>query len=409
MVDFTISDELQLTINGLLQFIEREVVPLERNNQALLDDGHATYQPDGRLVPEVVELYRRVRAAASRAGYYTLMVPEDLGGGGQGPLTLFLIWEALYHHAGPARHLPYQAVAHWATGPSAILRHVTPEVRARVLPQLMSGEHFSCFALSEPDAGSDVWSMKTRAVRDGDDWVINGSKQWISYSPYAEHALLFAVTDPAMQAQRKGGVSCFLVDTASPGFSVDSVIRLFGHVGGMEGILSFTDLRVPADRLVGELHQGFRLALAGVNNGRLYNAARAVGLGRWAIERAAEYAKQRVAFGHPIAEYQGVQWLLADSAMEIYAARTMSIHCAWKLERGEQAVKEVAMVKAFSTEAGFRAIDRCIQAFGGMGLTNEVKLYDALHQLRIVRIADGSQEIMRRTIAHRLLNGDVGF
>ncbi len=409
MVDFTIPEEIRMILEGLRHFLRQEVEPLEQKHQELLENKHRSYQPDGRLAPEVVELFRRVRIAASRAGYYTLFVPQEVGGAGKGPLTLFLVWEALYHHAGPARELPYQSIAHWVTIPGAILKEASPQVREEVLPHLLSGEHFSCFALSEPDAGSDIWRMKTRAVRQGDVWVANGSKQWISYAPYAEHALIFAVTDPELASQRRGGLSCFLVDTHWPGFSVDGVIRLFGHVGGMEGILSFTDLRIPASRLIGEEGGGFRLALSGVNTGRLYNGARAVGLGRWALERACAYAQQRVAFGQPIGEYQGIQWLLADSAVDLYAARTMGLHCAWKLEQGERAVKEVAMLKAFATEAGFRVIDRCMQVFGGMGLTNDMKLYDALHQLRIVRIADGSAEIMRRTIASRLLRGDLSL
>ena len=409
MIDFTVPEETRLTVDGLLSFVQREVVPLEEANRALLDDPHAAHTPDGRLVPEIVELRRQVRMVSARAGYYTLFAPEDLGGAGKGPITLFLVWEALYHHAGADRLLPYESVAHWVTGVSPILRGLRNEARAVVLPRLLSGEHTSCFALSEPDAGSDVWSMKTRAVRDGDDYVIDGTKQWISYAPYAQHAVLFAVTDPDQLARRSGGISCFLVDTGTPGFSVDSVIRLFGHVGGNEAILSFTNMRVPADRLIGELDQGFRSALGGVNTGRLYNCARAVGLSRWALERATHYAKQRVTFGHPIAEYQGVQWLLADSAMEIYAARMMGLNCAWRLEQGEPAIKETAMIKAFATEAGFRTLDRCMQVFGGMGLTNEMKLFDAWHQIRVVRIADGSAEIMRRTIAQRLLKGDLGF
>ncbi len=408
MIDFTIPEDLKMMINGVLQFYRQEVAPLEEENRALLEDGYGAYQPDGRLKPAVLDLYKQVRMASARAGYYTLLVPEELGGGGKGPLAMFLLWEALLHFAGPSR-LPHETIAHWATGPSPIMRQLRPEVRDEVMPRLLSGEYTSCFALSEPDAGSDLWNMKTRAVRQGDEWVINGSKQWVSNSPYAQYAVLFAVSAPEEFAAHKGGVSCFLVDTDTPGFSVDGIIRLYGYIGGHEGILSFHDMRVPANRLIGEPHQGFQLALGGVSNGRLYNCARGVGLSRWALERATEYAKQRVAFGNPIAEYQGIQWLLAESAMEIYAARMMGLNCAWRLERGEEAVKETSIVKAFSTEAGFRVLDRCMQVFGGLGLSNDLKLYSAWHQLRAVRIADGSAEIMRRTIARRLLRGDLSF
>jgi acyl-CoA dehydrogenase len=409
MIGFSVPEEQALIVKGLLEFVRREVEPLEREHRTLLEDPRSAYAPDGRQVPEVQALRRRVRMAAAKAGYYTLTTPAEIGGGGGGPLTLFLAWEALYHFAGAGRILPVESIAHWATGPSMVMADAQPAVRNAILPRLLSGEASSCFALSEPDAGSDVWAMKTRAVRDGDDWVMDGQKQWITNGPYADYAVVFAVTDPGLVAARKGGISCFLVPTATPGFSVESVIRLYGQVGGNEAILGFDGMRVPAANLIGELDQGFRRALGGVSSGRLYNCARSVGLGRWALERATAYAKERVTFGHPIADYQGVQWLLADTAMELYAAKMVGLNCAWRLERGERAVKELAMIKAFSTEAGFRAIDRCMQVFGGMGLTSEMRLYDALHQIRTVRIADGSGEIMRRTIAQQLLKGDLEF
>jgi acyl-CoA dehydrogenase len=257
--------------------------------------------------------------------------------------------------------------------------------------------------MSEPDAGSDAWAMRTRATRDGDDWVISGTKQWITNSPTADYIFVFAVTDEALKSKRKGGVSCFIVPMSSPGLKVDSVIKLFGNVGGDEGIVSFTDVRVPASALVGELHRGFDLALAGVSTGRIYNAGRCVGLARWALEKSAEYANQRVAFGQPIAEYQGISFALADSATEIYAAHTMSVDCSRRLDRGETAVEQVSMVKLYTTEMCSRVYERCMQAHGGMGLTNEMKLYDGWHQARYVRIADGSAEIMRRNIARSIL------
>jgi acyl-CoA dehydrogenase len=408
VIDFTIPEEIKMTVDGVIQFFKREVTPLEEQHRELLEEGPAACQPDGRLRPAVLDLFRQIRMESARAGYYTLLVPEDLGGVGSGPMTMFFLWEAMLHHTGPSR-LPHQVIATWNSGPGPVMRGLHPDVRAEVLPKLLSGEHISCFALSEPDAGSDIWNMKTRAVLKGDEWVINGSKQWISNSPYAQHAVLFTVTDPEQFGVHKGGVTAFLVDTDTPGFSVDGIIRIFGHAAGGEGILSFHDMRVPANRLIGEPHRALDRAFGGVSAGRLFNCARAVGLSRWALERATEYAKQRVAFGNPIAEYQGIQWLLADSAMDIYATRMMGLNCAWRMEQGEQAVKEASMIKAFSTEAGFRVLDRCMQVFGGLGLSNDLKLYAAWQQLRAGRIADGSGEIMRRMIARRLLRGDLAF
>ncbi|GBD12358.1 Acyl-CoA dehydrogenase [bacterium HR24] len=409
MTDHEAIARAEQAAEAVIQFVKEVVEPLEEGARDLLEDAQRLYGSDGRLVPEALALMRRVRTASARAGHYNLFVPRDLGGEGLGPTALFVVWEALYHHVGGDRLLPYQAVAHWTSGPGPHLRHLPDPARAEVLPGLLSGERTSCFALSEPQAGSDAWALTTTGRREGDVWVVDGVKQWISNGPYADHALVFAVTDPEAAARRQGGISCFLVDAAWPGYEVAEVLRLYGRVGGMEAVLRFHGLRVPARRLLGEVGGAFEIALEGVNTGRLYNCARAVGLSRWALEMAVRHAQERVAFGRPIAEFQGVQWLLADSAIETYAARTMGLDCAARLERGERAVKETAMIKAFASEAGFRTVDRCMQVLGALGLTNHVRLYDAWHQLRTVRIADGSAEIMRRTVAHRLLRGDLAF
>jgi acyl-CoA dehydrogenase len=396
-------------LSSLADFVDREVVALEQQHEDLLHDESRLYSPAGGYSLETQDLMRTVRMASAKAGYYAMLSPTAIGGGGLGPLVSYEIWEFLYHRYGPGRLLPYQAIAHWTSGPSYLLGHMTEEMRDRVLSVLSSGERTMCFAMSEPDAGSDAWSMRTRAERDGDTWIINGTKQWISNSPHADFVLLFAVTDRAKCAARAGGISCFLIPADTPGFEIASVIKLFGHKGGNEGILSFTDVAVSQEQLVGDLHDGFRLALGGVSLGRMYNAGRCVGLARWALELAVEYAKVRTAFGHPIADYQGVSFQLAESAMEIYAAKTMALDCARRLEAGDTASREMAMVKAYTTEMCFRVYDRCMQVHGGMGLTNDVRLYDGWHQSRAVRIADGSGEIMRRNVARALLGGNTDF
>lgn len=266
-----------------------------------------------------------------------------------------------------------------------------------------------CFGMSEPDAGSDAWMMTTRARREGSDWVINGTKQWTSNAPYADYCYLFAVTDQEVHKQRMGGVSCFLVPMSAPGVSVDSVVRLFGEIGGNEGITSFTDVRVPGENLIGIEGQGFKLAMGGVSMGRVYNCARAVGQSRWALEKAVEYAKTRRTFGRPIAEHQGVSFKLAESAMDIYAARCAARDLTARLDRGERPIRELAMAKAICAEAFLRVIDRCMQVCGGMGLTNELRLYKAWQSARIMQLADGSAEILRETTAKRLLRGEVSF
>jgi acyl-CoA dehydrogenase len=273
---------------------------------------------------------------------------------------------------------------------------------------MMRGETTMCFGMSEPGAGSDAAMMTTRAERDGEGWRLNGSKIWTTNSPYAEYCIVFAVTDPEQAAKGRGaGISAFLVPTSSPGFVVQRVIRLWGHNGGNEAVLAFDDVRIEPYQLVGELHKGFAIAMLGVNLGRLFNSARAVGLARWALERGFEYAKVRKAFGHPIAEYQGVTFPLAESATEIHAAHLMALNVAQLLDAGEPARKELSMTKGFATQAGLRALDRVIQAHGAIGMTNELHLSHAYLTLRAVNIADGSNQILWRAISKEMLGGDV--
>lgn len=408
-LDNDVSLEEEALLKGLAAFVDHEVTPLEEANRELFEDPSACYAGKGGYSPEVQTLMRQVRNASADAGFYTMFCPEEIGGGGLGALMHFRAWEYLYHYCGPGRLLPTQVISHWSNGPSFLMAQLSPSLKDELLAKFMHGDISMCFAMSEPDAGSDAWSMGTRAVRDGDEWVINGSKQWISHSPHAEYALIFAVTNEELRGTKKGGVSAFMVPTSTPGFSLDSVIKLFGESGGNEGILSFTDMRVPAECLVGELDKGFALAIGGVSMGRMYNAGRCVGLARWALELATGYSKSREAFGHPISEYQGVSFQLADSAIEIYAAKTMSVDCGKRIDRGERVTRELAMVKAYATEMCFRVYDRCMQVHGGMGLTNEMRLYAGWHSSRAVRVADGSGEIMRRAVVKELLAGNLAI
>jgi acyl-CoA dehydrogenase len=401
------SDDVHDVLEGLTDFVRSVVVPLEEANAALLEDPRACYDERGAKSPAVRKLLAQVRAESAAAGFYTMFVPESAGGAGCGSELLYRCWEHLHATCGPARMLPYVTIAHWSYGPSALCAHLRPEMNETFLPPLLAGTVTGCFAMSEPDAGSDAWSMRTTAKRTEAGWSIAGVKQWITNAPTADWAFVFAVTDEERRSRRTGGISCFLVRMDDPGVNLDSVIKLFGHVGGDEGIISFDDVHVPDSALVGELHEGFRLAMLGVSTGRLYNAGRCVGLARWGLHRSTRYAEQRVAFGNPISTYQGVSFQLADSAVEIYAADAMSRDCARRLDAGEPADHQLAMVKLYTTEMCSRAYDRYMQVHGGMGLTSEMKLYDGWQQSRIVRIADGSGEIMRRNIAKHLPRVDL--
>jgi acyl-CoA dehydrogenase len=284
---------------------------------------------------------------------------------------------------------------------------MTESAREKILPGLMDGSKSMCFGLSEPNAGSDASMIKTRAERDGDGWRISGRKIWTSNAPIADYSILFAVTDQEAAANKKGGISAFIVPTSSPGFIVQRVIKLFGHIGGDEAELALDDIYVEPWQLVGELDQGFAAALYGVSLGRIYNSARAVGYGRWALERSLDYARDRRAFGQAIADYQGVSFPLAECASQLHAAHLMGINASQLLDQGHRAIKELSMTKAYSVQVGFKAVDRAIQTHGAMGFTNELGLTDAWHTLRIVNVADGTNEILYRTIVQRLLKGDT--
>lgn len=406
-----IPEDIIQTGESLIRFVEREVVPIEAANKALLASDRTIFDEQGRFTAAVEELRRKVRMKSAEAGFYTMFGPEELGGGGFGPVaSVYLNW-LLSAHCGPGRTLIHPVVipSPFTNGLSPVLTALDMSVRENYLPQLASGEKTLCFGLSEPDAGSDVFNIKTRAVRDGNGWVINGAKQWITNGPYADYAMIFAVTDPALVAQRKGGITGFFVDTSWPGFSVVSTIPIMGQLGAEIGILSFDNLHVPERYRLGEVDQGLKVALRGVNIGRLGLSATCIGLARWALNQAVNYAKMRKTFGRIIGEHQAVQILIADSATEIYAAETMLVDCAMKLERGEQALAETSMVKLHCTDAANRVFDRCMQVHGGMGLTNEMRLEAGYRFTRSMRIPDGTSEIQRRTVARDLLAHGAHF
>lgn len=400
-MEFDVSEETRAIGDALLRFVEQEVVPLERSNAALFSNDRMIYDEAGRYVPEVLALRRRVRMKSAEAGFYTMLGAEELGGGGL-PATAAVYLQALIARTfGPARHLIHHVVipSPFTNGLSPVLHFLNDALKARYLPGIAAGDKTLCFGLSEPDAGSDAQAMRTRAVRDADGWVINGTKQWITNSPYADYAIVFAAVD----GERRG-ITAFFVETSSPGFTVTGIIPVMGALGGDTGIIALEDLRVPDENRLGEIGQGLAVAMRGINAGRLGMAATCLGYAEWALAQATGYARTRHSFGKPIAEHQAIQFHLAEAAMDIYAARSMLADCARSPVRGT-----VAMVKAYATEMLSRVTDRCIQVHGAMGLSNELRLEAGYRFARTMRIPDGTAEIQRRTIAAELLNGNLAF
>lgn len=403
-------EETAAVLEGLRSFIAAEVQPRFAALENVLIDPHLTFGADGRYTPEVMAVRREIRLASVQAGYYHLFVPEALGGAGMGAATLYAVWEDLYHHHGMKGFpLFYDTVSHWATGPSQLFLHAAPDLRDGGFAELMSGERTMCFALSETDAGSDLWGMRTSAVRDGSGWRLNGSKQWMTNGPYADYALTFAVTDPALVAQRKGGITAFLVPASAAGYTVSGLIKLYGHHGSNEAIVAYDDVWVDDAMRLGPEGQGLSIALSGTTLGRIYNSARATGMARWAFEQAVAYALERETFGRRIYDYQAISFPLAEAATDILAAHLMGLHTAHLVDQGRPALKEAAMMKNLSIATAVRVIDQAAQTFGGIGITNESFLQQAWQELRAVLIADGSQEMLKRLIAGRLARGDLAL
>lgn len=400
-------DEINAVLAGVSGFVKSVIVPAHERHAGVLENPRRRYDADGRTAAETWKIIAEVRQKSAAAGFYTMCAPSELGGAGLGYLTYFAAWERIFHLCGTKYWLSSFVLSHWARGPSAILSRLQPSLRETVLADLMAGKTTLCFALSEPNAGSDATMIKTSATPDGDGWRLNGEKIWITNAPYANYAIVFAVTSPELAEQRRGGISAFLVPTSARGFTIENLIKMWGSPGTDEAQLRFEDVRLEPDQLIGELDKGFELAMLGVGLGRLFNAARGVGIGRWALELGVEYAKLRTAFDKPLAEHQGVSFPLAEAAMQLHAAHLVSKNAASLLDKGLQAKKELSIAKALAVEAGRSAVDRVIQVHGAMGVTNEMHLTSAYTTLRNAEIADGSSEILRRQIAKTLFAGDL--
>jgi acyl-CoA dehydrogenase len=394
-------------IEGLLAFIKSEVVRRHDAYADLLWEPAALYDEAGRYVPEVQRLITEVRQASAESGFYAMFAPTSVGGGGLSMETFYRCWEAIFTECGAKYWLGHDVLAHWTKGPSFLLELMGDRVRKSILPGLMSGTETLCFAMSEPDAGSDARRMRTSATPTARGWRINGTKQWISNAPYASHAIVFAVTNIEMAKRRSGGISAFVVPADHPNFQVTKVIKMFGSPGGDESIITLDDIEVPKEALVGTFNEGFNVALKGVGLGRLYNSAKAVGLTRWALREAVSYAKTRTAFGNTLSHYQGVTFPMADIAMDMHAASLMGIDCGRRLDVDPDAHLELAMTKAFCTERAADALNKIMQIHGAMGFTNELFIADAWERVRKVCVADGATEVLKRQVARHMFSRDA--
>jgi acyl-CoA dehydrogenase len=381
-MDFELNDEQRAIVETVRRFVANELYPHEDDVERLND-----------VPPELVEA---IRAKALAAGLYAANMPEELGGGGLDAIGMTLAEREL----GKASYALQWLVAR----PSNILLACEGEQRERYLLPTIRGERIDCLAMTEPGAGSDVRSMTTRAVRDGDDYVINGTKHFISNAELADFAILFATT--GIEESSRGSrnlISGFLVDFGTPGLSVRRGPDSVSHRGFHHSELSFEDCRVPVGKRLGDEGRGFELMGEWLGASRLTVSAASVGRARRVLEMTTAWAADRVQFGQPIGRFQGVSFPLADMATELEAAELLTLRAAWKLDRGEMTDQDAAMAKLLATEALGRITDGAVQIFGGMGLMTELPIERFWRDARVERIWDGTSEIQRHIISRSML------
>jgi hypothetical protein len=274
------------------------------------------------------------------------------------------------------------------------------EQRKRYLPKMASAEWIGCFALTEPQAGSDAAGQRTRAVRDGDSYVINGTKNFITNGPEAGVAIVFASTDPS---QGHRGISAFIAETSDPGYQVVRIEEKMGIRGSHSAQLAFSDLRVPVTNLIGKEGDGFKVAMKTLDGGRIGIASQAIGIARASLEASLRYAQERKSFGKPISNYQAIQWKLADMAVEIDAARLLTHRAATLKDAGQPCTTQSAMAKLFAAETAMKAATEAIQIHGGYGYTKEFKVERYFRDAKITEIYEGTSEIQRLIISSHVL------
>ena len=385
-MDFDLSDDHRMVKDLVERFVRDELLPLEAGVLAREAVG-----ADPSLLPADKA---RLDALSQQLGLWSLDAPVADGGAGLGHVALVGVNEALG-----------STVATYVLPPdSPNLRMLAATVddrqRAAYLAPYARGETISAIGISEPGAGSDPAGMMTRAVRQGDDWIINGRKIWITRAAEADFTILMALTDPAKKA--RGGMSAFLIDKGRPGFDVQRRIPMIGGEYTYEVVLE--DCRVPGWKLLGAEGGGFAPMQLRLGTRRMEMAAWCIGAAQRSLDMMRDYAPQRSTFGARLSERQSVQWWVADGATKIHAARLMAYDCAWKLDQGRDVRREISMLKVFATEMAQAVIDTAMQCFGAMGMTRELPLHLFAGRVRNMRIYDGPSEVHRMVVARTLMD-----
>ena len=374
----------QETIKQLVDLIERFVKERLVPNEERL----AT---EGRLPDDILEEMKTL-------GLFGLTIPEEYGGLGLTMEEEILVSIALGRTSPAFRSI---MGTNNGIGSAAVVFNGTEEQKQKYLPKYASGEWISCFCLTEPEAGSDAASLKTTAVRDGDHYVLNGTKRYITNAKVAHTFNVMARTDPDNKGAR--GISSFIVERDTPGITLGSVDKKMGQAGSMTCDVIFEDCRVPADNLIGEEGEGFVTAMKVLDRGRLHISGVSVGVAERLIHDSLEYALQRKQFGKPIAEQQLIQGMLADSQTETYAAKCMTLETARKRDSGENVSTESSACKLFATEMVGRVADRAVQIHGGAGYMSEYAVERFYRDVRLFRLYEGTSQIQQVIIARNMM------
>lgn len=380
---FALTDEQRMIVDTTRAFVETELYPHE-----------ALVERTGHLP---MELIRELQRKAMNAGLYAANMPEDVGGAGLDTLS-WLLYERELGRANYALH--WTCVAR----PSNILLAGTEAQREKYLYPCLKGETWDCLAMTEPGAGSDLRGMQATARPDGDDWVLNGTKHFISHADIAGFTIVFMATGEEVTPRgNKKKITAFFVDKGTKGFTVRDGYRNVSHRGYSNAVLDFDDCRIPSENILGEIHKGFEVANQWLGTTRLQVAATCLGRAERALDHAIRYAAERRQFGQQIGKFQGVSFKLADMAMELKAAGLLTWEAGWKLDQGSVTDADMAMAKLKASEVLAMVADEAIQIHGGMGLMDELPLERIWRDARVERIWEGTSEIQRHIISRELL------
>jgi acyl-CoA dehydrogenase len=382
-MDFTLTEEQQMIVKATRDFVREELMPHEEE-----------VERTGTLP---ADLLAELKAKAIAAGLYAANMPTEVGGVGLDTVT-WVLFEKELGRTGYLLH--YTCVAR----PSNILLACEGEQRERYLLPTVRGDRVECLAMTEPGAGSDLRGMKMTAVEQGGDFVLNGTKHFISHADHADFVILFAASgeEDSRRGKRKL-ITAFLVDMGTPGFEVRPGYQNVSHRGYNNSILQFNDCRVPKSAVLGEVHKGFEVANTWLGATRLQVAATCLGRAERALELAKQWAVDRVQFGQPIGKFQGVAFKLADMAVELRAAELLTLEAAWKVDQKTATDMDMAIAKLKATEMLAMVADEAVQIHGGMGLMTDLPLERIWRDARIERIWDGTSEVQRHIISRSLL------